>query len=114
MVCVQNSRDFEQALRKASRNQTHRCRRRLVGEHSFSSFRAASCQSRSTLRLIHSIKVERRDKYFVTIDTKTNAFLHHMVHNIIGSLLPIGRWEKAPRTVAELLRARPKTLQRNG
>jgi tRNA pseudouridine38-40 synthase len=82
----------------------------LVGEHDFSSFRAASCQSRSTLRLIHTIKITRRDKYFITIDIKANAFLHHMVRNIIGSLLPIGRGEKAPHTMGELLRARNRKL----
>jgi tRNA pseudouridine38-40 synthase len=61
----------------------------LLGEHDFSSFRAARCQSSTAMRNIHFINVSRRGK-LVMIDIKANAFLHHMVRNIAGCLLLVG------------------------
>lgn len=62
----------------------------LVGTHDFSSFRAQGCQSKSPQRLMYFIEVTRRDD-FVTIELSANAFLHHMVRNIAGVLIAIGR-----------------------
>ncbi len=74
----------------------------LLGEHDFSSFRAAACQSHTAFRNIHSIKVSRlRD--FVFIDIEANAFLHHMVRNIVGSLIDIGREKKPVEWMQALL-----------
>lgn len=61
----------------------------LLGENDFSAFRAASCQSSTPWRDMMSISVERRGD-FVWIDLEANAFLHHMVRNIVGSLLLVG------------------------
>lgn len=61
----------------------------LLGEHDFSAFRAASCQSSTPWRHVTSIQVERSND-FVIIDVTANAFLHHMVRNIAGSLLLVG------------------------
>ncbi|MCL4106607.1 UNVERIFIED_CONTAM: hypothetical protein GTU68_009741, partial [Idotea baltica] len=61
----------------------------LLGEQDFSSFRAASCQSSTAMRNIHRISVSRRGQ-LVVIDIEANAFLHHMVRNIAGSLLVVG------------------------
>ena len=75
----------------------------LVGEHDFSAFRAAECQSRSPMRLVTHLHVHREGE-LVMIDVEANAFLHHMVRNIAGVLIQIGVGEQDPawsRTVLE-------------
>ena len=62
---------------------------RLIGERDFSAFRAASCQAASPNRCVTSCEVTRRGDY-VIVDISANAFLHHMVRNIVGSLLSVG------------------------
>ena len=64
----------------------------LVGEHDFSSFRAVGCQARSAQRDLQSIEVSRHGD-LVYLDVKANAFLYHMVRNIAGSLMSVGRGE---------------------
>jgi tRNA pseudouridine38-40 synthase len=76
----------------------------LLGEHDFTSFRTLACQAKSPVRTIRSIAVTRVEDE-VSIEIEANAFLHHMVRNIVGSLLPIGRGERAPQWLAEVLRA---------
>lgn len=61
----------------------------LCGEHDFSAFRAAECQARTSWRFIESIKITDAQSWLV-IKVRGNAFLHHMVRNIVGSLLPVG------------------------
>ena len=61
----------------------------LVGEHDFSAFRAAGCQSRSPRRRVATIEVSRVNDY-VAIDVTANAFLKHMVRNIAGALREVG------------------------
>lgn len=67
----------------------HEVSQALLGENDFSAFRAASCQSPTPWRNMMRISVERRGD-FVMIDLEANAFLHHMVRNIVGSLLLVG------------------------
>ncbi|RYV01874.1 tRNA pseudouridine(38-40) synthase TruA [Shewanella sp. OPT22] len=67
----------------------HQAAQDLLGEHDFTSFRAIQCQSNTPFRNIHHVKVSRHSK-FIVIDIAANAFLHHMVRNIVGSLLEIG------------------------
>ncbi|MCG6200608.1 tRNA pseudouridine(38-40) synthase TruA [Psychromonas antarctica] len=62
----------------------------ILGQHDFTSFRALHCQANSPERCIEYIKIVRRSD-FIVIDIKANAFLHHMVRNIAGSLIEIGR-----------------------
>lgn len=62
----------------------------LVGEHDFSAFRTAQCQAKHPVRNLHSIKVRREDDQ-VMVEVRANAFLHHMVRNIVGSLVLVGR-----------------------
>ena len=76
----------------------------LLGEHDFSAFRAAACQAPHARRNVQQINVRREDDR-VLIDIQANAFLHHMVRNIVGSLLPIGEGEKPVPWLAELLAA---------
>lgn len=67
----------------------HKAARALVGEHDFSGYRAAGCQSSTPWRHVHFIEVQRAGP-LVVIDIQANAFLHHMVRNIAGVLLAIG------------------------
>jgi tRNA pseudouridine38-40 synthase len=80
----------------------------LLGEQDFSAFRAASCQSTSPLRNVQSVDVTRRGDV-VILDIKANAFLHHMVRNIAGSLIAVGAGRKGQGWIAGLLAARDRT-----
>lgn len=80
----------------------------LLGEHDFSSFRAAECQSRTPMRNLHEIAVERRGELLV-LTVRANAFLHHMVRNIAGVLIAIGSGERPPEWAGEVLAARNRT-----
>ena len=80
----------------------------LVGEHDFSSFRAAGCQARNPVRRIDRIEVRRIDERIV-IDVDANAFLQHMVRNIAGTLVAVGSGERGPAWVASVLAARDRT-----
>jgi len=79
----------------------------LLGEHDFSAFRAAECQSRTAVRRLEHISVARRgDRVF--LEVSANAFLHHMVRNIAGTLLAVGRGERPGAWVAEALAGRDR------
>jgi tRNA pseudouridine38-40 synthase len=87
----------------------HRAAQALLGEHDFSAFRTTACQARHPVREMHRIEV-RRSGESVEIRVQANAFLHHMVRNIVGSLLPIGRGERPEHWLAELLAGRDRSL----
>jgi tRNA pseudouridine38-40 synthase len=74
----------------------------LLGLHNFSAFRALSCQAKHPHRTVLSVDV-RRDGEYVTLEIEANGFLHHMVRNIVGSLLLVGRGERPVEWMAELL-----------
>ena len=71
----------------------HLAAQALVGEHDFSSFRAAGCQASGPVREIHSIAVTR-DRDWIKLEVTANAFLQHMVRNITGTLVEIGTGEQ--------------------
>jgi tRNA pseudouridine38-40 synthase len=81
----------------------------LIGEQDFSAFRTVACQANSPMRNVREISVTRSGEE-VAIEIEANAFLHHMVRNIVGSLLPIGRGERAPEWLGELLRGRDRSV----
>jgi len=87
----------------------HAAAQALVGEHDFSAFRTAACQARTPFRNVHAIEVVRAGDR-IDIDIQANAFLHHMVRNIVGSLLPVGRGERPPGWLAELLAGRDRSV----
>ena len=87
----------------------HRASQALLGEQDFSAFRTIACQARTPFRNVHSIQVRRIGEQIV-IDIEANAFLHHMVRNIVGSLLPIGRGEQAEDWMARLLAGRDRSV----
>lgn len=74
----------------------------LLGEHDFSAFRSSRCQANHAVRTMQSITVKRKDHY-VILDITANAFLHHMVRNIMGSLLVIGRGEESVEWMQTIL-----------
>ncbi|WP_144213993.1 tRNA pseudouridine(38-40) synthase TruA [Shewanella donghaensis] len=74
----------------------------FVGKHDFTSFRALQCQAHSPVRTIEFINITRQGS-FIVIDIKANAFLHHMVRNIVGTLLEIGQSHQKVEWVNELL-----------
>jgi tRNA pseudouridine38-40 synthase len=76
----------------------------LIGEHDFSAFRGAACQSKSPFRFVEYIDVSRK-KDLVVIEIKANAFVLHMVRNIVGVLLEVGRGDKTVAWVAEVLKS---------
>ncbi|TAL87399.1 MAG: tRNA pseudouridine(38-40) synthase TruA [Rhodanobacter sp.] len=87
----------------------HEAAQALVGEHDFSAFRALSCQAPHPRRTVLAVEVRREDaQLFVEIEA--NAFLHHMVRNIVGSLLLIGRGERPVTWVGELLAGRDRAV----
>ena len=79
----------------------------LLGEQDFSSFRASSCQSSTAMRHVDFVNVSRRGDFLV-VDIQANAFLHHMVRNIVGALLAVGRG-LLPDGIARLLAMRDRT-----
>lgn len=79
----------------------------LKGEHDFSSFRAADDQSRSPWRCVHFIQITRSGP-FIIFDIGANAFLNHMVRNIVGSLLPVGSGDKSIEWFREIFEARDR------
>ena len=82
--------------------------RALVGEHDFSAFRAAECQAKTPMRTVHSISIERQHDE-IHFGIRANAFLHHMVRNIVGSLVYVGNGRQPPSWIAQLLAARDRT-----
>ena len=86
----------------------HAAAQALLGENDFSSFRSSACQSEHAMRFVRSIDVSTENS-FVYIDIQANAFLHHMVRNIAGSLLKVGTGERPVAWMAELLALKDRT-----
>jgi tRNA pseudouridine38-40 synthase len=87
----------------------HRAAQALLGENDFSAFRTVHCQAPHARRELQEIRVWR-DGSVVTVEVQANAFLHHMVRNIVGSLLVVGRGEAPEGWIGELLAGRDRTL----
>jgi tRNA pseudouridine38-40 synthase len=81
----------------------------LLGENDFSSFRAAACQSSTPMRHVDFVEVTAH-RQLVVIDIQANAFLHHMVRNIVGALIVVGKGRCEAGWIAELLSMRDRTL----
>lgn len=81
--------------------------RSLVGEFDFSAFRAAGCQSRSPVRELRTLLVERTGDW-VQVTVTANAFLQHMVRNVVGTLAAVGLGEQHPAWVADVLDSRDR------
>jgi len=81
----------------------------LVGTHDFSSYRAMQCQAKSPIRELRALEITR-DGDRVVIRASANAFLHHMVRNLVGVLATIGAGERPPAWAQEVLEARDRTV----
>jgi len=83
-----------------------------LGEHDFSAFRAAGCQAKSPMRRLMAVRVARAaqaDGVLWQIDFAANAFLQHMVRNLVGALVEIGRGDLPPAAAREMLASRDRT-----
>jgi tRNA pseudouridine38-40 synthase len=80
----------------------------LVGEHDFSAFRAAECQSKTRIRRLERLQIARHGDWLL-IEATANAFLHHMVRNIAGLLIAIGRGDAEPDWAAQVLASRERS-----
>jgi len=81
----------------------------LLGEHDFSSFRAAQCQAKSPVKTISRIEISQRAGYW-RFEFEANAFLHHMIRNIMGCLVAVGQGQHPPDWLAEVLAARRRDV----
>lgn len=79
----------------------------LVGEHDFSAFRSAECQARSPVRTLHALEVQARGER-IDFVLRANAYLHHMVRNIIGTLIYVGNGRQPPAWAGEVLASRDR------
>ena len=89
----------EQAMRQAAAQ--------LIGEHDFTSFRASACQARTPVKTLSRIEISRRGAYW-RFEFEANAFLHHMIRNIMGCLLSIGQGRQQPTWIGQVLDARDR------
>ena len=81
----------------------------LLGEHDFTSFRASQCQALTPVKNLLEISMSKRGAYW-RIEFEANAFLHHMIRNIMGCLVQIGQGKKPPEWMAEVLAARDRRV----
>ena len=81
----------------------------LHGEHDFSAFRSSQCQAKSPVRTLTQLAINTHGPY-LTFDLCANAFLHHMVRNIVGSLIYVGSGRQPPVWMHQLLAARDRTF----
>ena len=77
----------------------------VLGEHDFTSFRASTCQALSPVKTLNKLEITRRGAYG-RFDFEANAFLHHMIRNLMGTVLAIGQGQQPPSWIGEVLRAR--------
>jgi tRNA pseudouridine38-40 synthase len=80
----------------------------LLGEHDFSAFRSAECQAKTPVRTLHALGIEARGER-IELVLRANAFLHHMVRNIVGTLIYVGKGKHPPSWAAEVLRSRDRS-----
>jgi len=79
----------------------------LLGEHDFSCFRDSLCQAKSPVKTIEYLRINKTNST-VLLEVKANAFLHHMVRNIVGTLLKVGRGERDVDWVKDVLNSRDR------
>lgn len=100
------------SMREASRS--------LLGTHDFSSFRGSGCGAKNTVRTIYSINLEKIDRVpfiftefkgnFIKVTIEANAFLRHMVRNIVGTLVKVGKGRLSPEIIKKILYAKDRRL----
>jgi len=91
--------------RKLDPDAIQRAAHYLLGEHDFSSFRASQCQAQSPVKHLMSLDVTQRGAYW-RFEFEANAFLHHMIRNIMGCLVRVGQGAESPQWILDVLDAR--------
>jgi tRNA pseudouridine38-40 synthase len=81
----------------------------LIGEQDFSSFRASECQSKTPMKHLYECSITS-EQPFLYFKIRANAFLHHMVRNIVGSLLVVGQGKQQPEWIKTVLQAKNREL----
>ncbi len=81
----------------------------LIGKHDFTSFRGSSCQAKTPIRTIHQLEITQKGE-LILLDITANAFLHHMVRNITGSLVAIGKKKYPPQWLQTVLAAKDRRM----
>ena len=79
----------------------------LVGEHDFSAFRSAECQAKTPVRTVHALQIEQ-DGERIDLIIRANAFLHHMVRNIVGTLVYVGKGKHPPQWVRQVMESKDR------
>ncbi|HEX5338443.1 MAG TPA: tRNA pseudouridine(38-40) synthase TruA [Gallionella sp.] len=97
---------FHAPLDVAAMQEAARC---LIGEHDFSAFRAAQCQAKSPVKTLTRLDI-RREGDMIVFDLSAGAFLHHMVRNIVGSLVYVGKGKHPPDWLRDVLESRERRL----
>ena len=85
----------------------HAAASQLLGQHDFTSFRASACQAKTPVKTMQRIDIARRGSYW-RIEFEADAFLHHMIRNIMGCLVTIGQGVQPPGWMGEVLAARSR------
>jgi len=80
----------------------------LLGEHDFSAFRASACQAKSPVKNLTQLSIQQRGD-LISLDLTANAFLHHMVRNIVGCLVYVGKGKHAPEWLLQVLEGRERS-----
>jgi tRNA pseudouridine38-40 synthase len=80
----------------------------LVGEHDFSAFRSSECQAKTPVRTLHALEVTRQQDVIHFL-VRANAFLHHMVRNIVGTLVYVGKGKHPPEWARQVLDSRDRS-----
>jgi tRNA pseudouridine38-40 synthase len=81
----------------------------LIGQHDFTSFRASACQAKSPIKTISRAEISRRGAYW-RFEFQADAFLHHMIRNIMGCLLQVGQGHQEPQWMGQVLAARDRDV----
>jgi len=79
----------------------------LLGEHDFSSFRSSDCQAQNPVRKMEEVRITSTGPYLL-LEFRANAFLHHMVRNLVGCLVLVGKGERSPQWLAGVVAARDR------
>ncbi|HWR58385.1 MAG TPA: tRNA pseudouridine(38-40) synthase TruA [Thermodesulfovibrionales bacterium] len=91
----------------------------LPGNHDFSSFRGSGCGARNPMRTVYRIEIEKPGEValftrfhgnFIKITAEADGFLRHMVRNIVGTLVEVGRGKISPQKVSDILKAKDRRL----
>ena len=82
--------------------------RYLLGEHDFSAFRASACQAKSPIKNLSQLTIQQQGEV-ISLDLTANAFLHHMVRNIVGCLVYVGKGKHPPQWLQQVLEGRERS-----